>query len=1255
MTWRLIPWFSLIVLLGCISLCDAQNPANASKKTKPQGLPKGVIGLGGHKDVVYSASMDPGGLTSVTASLDKTLRVWEMSSGQMVRELGGPTGHQGMILSVDISPDGKWIASGGMDQTLRIWDNPRLESTTLLKSPEGIIAQLPGDQPNFKILVGSKGDLYRQTDKIADKPVPLAPDQSLPPILGKVTSSVRMASGMLAFATNKGEIAVADAKGKWQRIWQAHEGPISLLEPGWDGLASAGVGPIIKSWRMDATQNKAWPLTPPGARIFAGESDKVLVGPAAGVQDEFRWFKVPTGEKITDLAGVTDGVLATGGNGPEGPLALVANKDNLWHGWSGLVKQPKLSVLAPGILNGMAILPGGRIALSVEGQGIQHWQPPVGEAPKPIVIAGGFQKVDVVHQGRRLIAHGPGPKLRLIDPPSGRIDREINGPPGLTAIAVSPDGGDFFAGLSDGRIVWHRRATGDIWQPGFSVHDGPVQGVAWLSTGQLVSWDKLGWVKVWKAPWDHGFKAGDKADKFVYKELPEARGGQVLGLLEVEGNIVVLREGGSLEALRIREGKRAPLVGPPGLVARSMTIQGRRVLLVDAKGKGSSKEDITLVGNWTPITGTLPDAVLGPLESGHPERFALTRTLPSGQFVDVYDLKSKAIVGRMGPFRDLRAALVHPSGIQLLAISTVGIQAYPLGFEQVLPPEIVKGNAPPLGMLRTVSRDGVRQAWVQGRSLYVSEVRSEVPPVNKPLQQEIARIRFDLDNRNLVLVDTQGRAHVHDAITGEFLQGSPTGIKVTDAFVFSGGQNWLLATDKGLVLVPLSLARWLAAPPGVTTIEIAVGGAPLVALPGGGLARLSINDGKPEIPFGLGKKWGSISQSRVQQLVAASSGNEVCLFQPDGKQVGSVAMAVPVKRIFFHPGRTWLCVQTEQQVQVFDTSKFPPAPMTVEAMRSLGRVSLSRGVDNVSFGGPQSSYLLIPGATGLLTWKVASDLPAKSIGNSFPIDSVAFDPKGRWVATGTRDGKVSLWDPETGVKAKEIVLGTKPHPFQVYAMAFRPDGGALATAGMDRAIRIYDPLTGQLQREFFAAPEPVPLNQPKSRLPLPTSSPDGHQDAIFTLAWSMDGRYLASAGADRMIKVWSPSEGKLLSTLADPQLKPTRPEGPIPAHMGWIHALRYVSDGTLLSAGIGPKGLGILRSWKPGQITPLDRWVVPQGPLQALVPTPKGDQILIATGHRIRLGNSEENLSLLSPWPFPAEWTQTQESLVVPEPKRKTR
>jgi WD40 repeat protein len=160
---------------------------------------------------------------------------------------------------------------------------------------------------------------------------------------------------------------------------------------------------------------------------------------------------------------------------------------------------------------------------------------------------------------------------------------------------------------------------------------------------------------------------------------------------------------------------------------------------------------------------------------------------------------------------------------------------------------------------------------------------------------------------------------------------------------------------------------------------------------------------------------------------------------------------------------------------------------------------------------------------------------------------------------------------------------------------------------------------------------------------------------VFALAWSADGKSLASAGADRMIKVWSPAEGAIAYTLADPQIKPTRPGGPQPAHPGWVHALRYLADGTLLSAGAGPKNFGILRSWKNGQITPLERWVIPQGPLQVLVPNAKGDKILIGTGHRIKVGETEENLSLIAPLPLPGAWIQTAESLSLPDTKRRSR
>jgi WD40 repeat protein len=56
----------------------------------------------------------------VTASWDKTLRIWDVQNGTLV---GEPfEGHQSSVYSVAVSPDDKRIASGGMDETVIIWD-----------------------------------------------------------------------------------------------------------------------------------------------------------------------------------------------------------------------------------------------------------------------------------------------------------------------------------------------------------------------------------------------------------------------------------------------------------------------------------------------------------------------------------------------------------------------------------------------------------------------------------------------------------------------------------------------------------------------------------------------------------------------------------------------------------------------------------------------------------------------------------------------------------------------------------------------------------------------------------------------------------------------------------------------------------------------------------------------------------------------------------------------------------------------------
>jgi serine/threonine protein kinase len=73
----------------------------------------------GHKDSVWSVAISPDGRYGLSGSRDKTLRLWELSSGKCLRVFEG---HKNSVRLVAISPEGRYGLSGGGDGTLRLWD-----------------------------------------------------------------------------------------------------------------------------------------------------------------------------------------------------------------------------------------------------------------------------------------------------------------------------------------------------------------------------------------------------------------------------------------------------------------------------------------------------------------------------------------------------------------------------------------------------------------------------------------------------------------------------------------------------------------------------------------------------------------------------------------------------------------------------------------------------------------------------------------------------------------------------------------------------------------------------------------------------------------------------------------------------------------------------------------------------------------------------------------------------------------------------
>jgi WD40 repeat protein len=82
--------------------------------------------LTGHQSEVYSASFSADGKRIVTASVDNTAKVWDIS-GKLIATL---TGHQAEVISASFSPDGKRIVTASGDKTAKVWDlNGKLIAT----------------------------------------------------------------------------------------------------------------------------------------------------------------------------------------------------------------------------------------------------------------------------------------------------------------------------------------------------------------------------------------------------------------------------------------------------------------------------------------------------------------------------------------------------------------------------------------------------------------------------------------------------------------------------------------------------------------------------------------------------------------------------------------------------------------------------------------------------------------------------------------------------------------------------------------------------------------------------------------------------------------------------------------------------------------------------------------------------------------------------------------------------------------------
>ena len=90
-------------------------PAQAAAAKPAADAPLPMLDTGGHMALISGIAFTPDGRQLVSASDDKTIRVWDLASGKTVRTIRGESapGDAGKVYAMALSPDGKWLAAGG--------------------------------------------------------------------------------------------------------------------------------------------------------------------------------------------------------------------------------------------------------------------------------------------------------------------------------------------------------------------------------------------------------------------------------------------------------------------------------------------------------------------------------------------------------------------------------------------------------------------------------------------------------------------------------------------------------------------------------------------------------------------------------------------------------------------------------------------------------------------------------------------------------------------------------------------------------------------------------------------------------------------------------------------------------------------------------------------------------------------------------------------------------------------------------------